>query len=188
MQDWLSGFNELNHIAEEEVKSKEYLVDMFRESLPALDMQDKLFYRCKNIDQRREIEKSMWILMRFMSSSKSIPEHHLLMVNDLVNTNFNLLVKKARDGKEGHAELQWMLLSMCGSGKKQYHERIPSPKGLRKNKLEETMLTHFPLMKDSDLEFLLKLNSRDDLEEFFKANGYADKDIKELLKVNSKEK
>jgi hypothetical protein len=188
IKDWLDGFSTLNPIEDSSPKGKEYLVDMFRESLPALDMGDKTFYKRKTADQKKEIEKSMWILMRFMSASKSAAEHHLLMVNDLVNANFNLLVKKAREGKEGHAELQWMLLALCGSGRKQYHEKVPAPKGLKKNKLEEALLEHYPLLKTSDLELLLQINSTEDFELFFKDNGYDDKTIKEILKTNGKSK
>lgn len=112
--------------------------------------------------------------MRFMSSSQSLPEHHLTMVNDLVNNNFNAL--------SNHKELQWKLLSLCGTMKKQYHPWIPPPKGLKKNKLEETLVKFFPLLKDDDLEMLININSREDLENFLKDNGYDDKNIKELLK------
>jgi hypothetical protein len=182
LKDWLDGFNVSNTSEYAITAGKEYLVDMFRESLPALDARDLKFYSNRSPEQRKEIEKSMWILMRFMSSSKSAAEHHLLMVNELVNVNFNLFVKKAREGKEGHPELQWMLLALCGSGKKQYHEKVPAPKGLKKNKLEEGILIHYPLLNDSDLELLLQINSKEDIEGFFKENGYDDKTIKELLK------
>jgi hypothetical protein len=103
-----------------------------------------------------------------------------MMVNDLVNHNFNVVSK--------HPELQWKLLSMCGTGKKQYHPWIAPPKGIKKNKIEEALVTHFPLLKDEDLEMLLNLNTQDDLEKFFKDNGYDDKTIKELFKGDAKGK
>lgn len=189
LKDWLGSVSSQSLTDDDAAPAaKGYLIDMFRESLPALDMGDRKFYSKKTADQKKEIEKSMWILMRFMSSSKSLPEHHIMMVNDLVNVDFNILVKKAREGKDGHPELQWMLLALCGSGRKQFHEKIPAPKGLKKNKLEEAILTHYPLLKDSDLELLLSINSESDFGQFFKENGYDEKTIKEILKPNGKAK
>jgi hypothetical protein len=188
LKDWLDGFYDLNPdaIDAEEEKAKAYENDMFRELLPALDRCDKTFFNKRTQEQQKEIEKSMWILMRFMSSSKNLPEHHLMMVNDLVNTNFNLFVRKAQTNKDGHPLLQWMLLALCGSGRNQFHEKVPSPKGLKKNRVEEAILEHYPLLKDEDLELLLKINSNEDLADFFRQNGYDDKTIKELLKSNVK--
>jgi hypothetical protein len=190
VNDWLDGFYELNPEARpiKEEKKTIYLVDMFRESLPALDLCDKDFYNRKTPEQKKEIEKSMWILMRFMSSSKNHPEHHLMMVNSLVNSDFNLLVRKAQSNKEGHPGLQWKLLALCGSGTKQFHEKIPAPKGIKKNKIEQAILERYPLLRDDELELLLQINSTEDLEVFFKENGYDDKTIKELLKSDGKGK
>ena len=43
-------------------------------------------------------------------------------------------------------------------------------------------------MKDDDIELMLKLNTKEDLEEFFKDNGLDDKTIKELFKGAAKGK
>ena len=183
--DWLESFFELNpELAEEEekVKKKEYLVDMFRESLPALDMQDKCFYSRKTPEQQREIEKSLWILRRFMSSSRSFAEHHILMVNTMANEGSEVFTKNVTSNREGHPELMWKLLALCGSGKIQRHEAIATPRGIKKNKLEEAILAYYPLMKDDELELFLQINTQEDLEQFFKDNGYDDKTIKEIFK------
>lgn len=181
MQDWLSGFFDLNpdavEVEVEKVKKKASTLSLTDE-LPAMDYGNKNFYRDLSPEYKKEI--GIWVLMRFMSSSQGDAEHHLMMVNDLVNHNFNSLSK--------HPELQWKLLSMCGTGKKQYHPWVPPPKGAKKNKVEEALVTHFPLIKDADLEMLISINSREELEQFFMSNGYDDKTIKELFKDSAKGK
>ena len=178
---WVDEFYKLNPdaVKEEEVKKKkkESTLSLTVE-LPAMDFGNKMFYRNLSDEHKKEI--SLWVLMRFMSSSQGNAEHHIMMVNDLVNHNFNNLSK--------HPELQWMLLSLCGTGKKQYHPWIAPPKGIKKNRLEEAILVHYPLLKDEDLELLMKVNTKEDFEEFFRSNGWEDKAIKELFKNETKGK
>lgn len=177
MSNWVEDFFELNPDAVKDIelgkkKKKESTLGLGRE-LPAMDYRNMNFYNSLTPDEKKEI--SLWLLMRYMSSSQKDTEHHILMVNDLVNNNFNVISK--------HPELQWKLLAMCGTKKKQSHPWIAPPKGVKKNKIEETILSHYPLLKDDDLELLLQINSKEDLESFFKETGYDDKTIKELLKI-----
>lgn len=180
MSNWLEGFFELNPDAiEVEIESSKKKSTLTLEmELPAMDFRNKDFY--KNLSDEHKKEIGLWLLMRFMSSSQSAPEHHLMMVNDLVNHNFNDLSK--------HPELQWKLLALCGTGRKQYHPWIPPGKGVKKNKLEEAILKFYPLMRDDDLELYIQVNTRADFEQFFKDNGYDDKSIKELFKAETKSK
>jgi len=175
--DWLAGFFEMNpdavEVVEEKAKKKASTLTLDME-LPAMDFCNKNFYRDLSDEHKKEI--GIWVLMRFMSSSQGDAEHHIMMVNDLVNHNFNALSK--------HPELQWKLLSMCGTRKKQYHPWIAPPKGIKKNRVEEAIIAIFPLIKDEDLELLLQLNTQEELVQFFKENGYDDKSIKELFKAD----
>lgn len=181
LENWLSGFYELNpdaiEVEDEKVKKKTSTLTLDME-LPAMDFCNKMFYRNLSAEHKKEI--GLWILMRYMSSSQNYPEHHLMMVNDLVNVNFNSLSK--------HPELQWLLLSLCGTNRKQYHPWIPPARGAKKNKLEEALITIYPLLKSDDVELMLKINTTDDLEQLFRDNGYDDKSIKELFKGEAKGK
>lgn len=176
MSNWVEDFFALNPDAvKEEVdtkkKKKESTLGLDRE-LPAMDYRKLDFYANLTPEEKKEL--SPWVLMRFMSSSQGDAIHHLTMVNDLVNVDFSVIAK--------HPELQWKLLAMCGTKKKQYHPWIAPPKGVKKNRLEEAVLQHYPLMKDDELELFLQVNSKEELEEFFRDNGYDDKAIKELFK------
>lgn len=173
--EWLEGFYEANPDAIKEDTTKKVKKEStlpLQSELNAMDLSDMNFY--KNLSDVHKKEISLWVLMRFMSSSQGAAEHHLMMVNDLVNHNYNNLAK--------HPELQWKLLALCGTHKKQFHPWIPPPKGIKKNKVEAAVLEIYPLLRDDELELLLKLNTQKDLELFFKENGYDDKSIKELFK------
>lgn len=174
MKDWLSTLNDLNsHIDDFDVKEKPARkLDLFNDILPALDNRNKEYYGKLMEEQKKEA--GMWLLMRWMSSAKSNPEHHIMMVNDLVNHNFNNLQK--------HPELQWKLLAICGAGKRQLHLWIHPPKGLKKNKLEELILKDNPSMSDFELEIYRAINSENDFIEYLASKGLDDKAIIDILK------
>lgn len=176
MGDWVSGFFELNPDAvkveeTKEKKSKEFKNDLFKDVIPALDRRNKKFYSNLNEEQQKDI--SIWTLTRWMSSTVRDTDLQLSNVNDIVNAHSKFLTK--------HKELQWMLLAITGTGRPERHEWIAPPKGVRKNKLEETILTYFPLLRDDELELFLQLNDVEELEQFLKDNGLDDKTIKDLL-------
>lgn len=182
VEDWIEGFYGLNpeaarHEVEAKAKKKESTLTLAME-LPAMDYRDRDFY--KNLSEEHKKEISLWVLMRYMSSSQSESELHLTLVNDVVNTNFAVISK--------HPELQWKLLAMCGTGKKQFHPWIPPGKRAKKNRLEEALISFFPLMKDDELEMLQRINTREDFEQFFKENAFDDKAIKEIFKGDTKGK
>lgn len=172
--NWLESFRDLNPDAvDTDVKldKKDNILPLALE-LAGMDFKDKDFYSDLTDDQKKVI--SLWVLMRYMSSSQNDADYHLTMVNDVVNTNFAVISK--------HPELQWKLLAICGTGKKQFHSWIPPGKKAKKNRLEEALIGFFPLMKDSDLEMLQQINSQEDFVEFFKQNAFDDKTIKEIFK------
>ena len=180
--NWTEEFFLLNpdavRVEEEEKKKKKESTLTLAMELPAMDYRKMDFY--DNLSQEHKKEISLWVLMRYMSSSQGDAEHHLMMVNDLVNQNFSVIAK--------HPELQWKLLAMCGTRKKQFHPWIAPPKGAKKNKLEQAILDIIPSLKDDELQLLLQINTKEDFEEFFKSNGMDDKSIKELLKADGKGK
>ena len=144
-----------------------------KEVMSALDTNDKDFYSRLTEEQKKEF--SPWLVMRWASSvGGNYSDYYLIMVNDLVNENFN-------DFKH-HPELQWKLLSLCGVGFKQYHQFIRPPKGRTKSKIQKFLLEVYPTAKYSDLELIESINTVDELKELAKDHGYDDKQIKELFK------
>ena len=173
---WIDEFYKLNpDVVDQEMKETkpDYKLDLFKQILPALDRRDKSFYAKASEEVQKELAKQVWPLTRWMSSTKNSSEHHLLLINDVVNKN-------SADLKR-HPELQWQLLALCGIGKTQMHQWIAPPKGIKKNKVEEALLKIFPLLKNDELTLLLTINNNDNLTALFKDAGLTDKEIKELL-------
>lgn len=187
--NWLDEFHDLNPLeiqGEDMSNKKAHKLDLFSVVLPALDKKDKNFYRNLSKEEQDSIEP--WILMRWMTSvenDQSQP-HYLLTINDFVNNNFSSLAPKKSLGLDGHKELQWMLLALCGTGKSPRRKFLKPGKGLIKNKLEELISSFFPLMKDDELDLYLKINTRENIEQLLKDNGYDNKFIKDLLDVSLK--
>ena len=109
--------------------------------------------------------------MRYASSVDGpiFRDHYLEMVNDLVNVNFNDLTK--------HKELQWLLISLCGIGKKQFHPWIKPGKRKEKPKIKTWLAKAFLNLKDSELDTLIELNTIDELKDYATQQGLTDKEI-----------
>lgn len=183
--DWLATVTAEPELGpEDKIEALPGKLGLLKDVLPALDHRDRFFYRKTSDDGRAMINKDMWIIMRWMTSPDNDKElvNYLLSVNDFVNNNFSLLSPKKNLGKTGHHELQWMLLSLCGTGKVPRRKFMKPPRGTLKNKLEEELLKFYPSLRDSELDLLQKINTTADLKLFFKDNGYEDKVIKELFK------
>lgn len=191
LQDWLSGFREMNPIeAEEEdtAQKKEHKLDLFKAVLPALDRRNIKYYSTLTDEQKKDI--SIWPLTRWMSSVTGNAVDQLFTVNEIANKNSKTFSsKKTKNALETdrHKELQWMLLAISGSGKPERHVWPGAPRGVKKNLLEEEILKFYPLINDIELELLLAVNTEQEISAFFKENGYDDKTIKELLKATNKE-
>lgn len=144
------------------------LSDMLR----AIDMNDLSFYENLSDDGKKEF--SSWMAMRWGSCSDSNPEHYLLMVNSLVNVDFSALSK--------HPDLQWKLLSICGTGSHNRHSWVAPPKKEKTDRIFTFLISLYPEMKKSDIEMLKKMLDDSEIKDLAKSAGYSDKDIKELMK------
>ena len=154
--------------------AKDKKLDLFKEVLPNIDLRNKEYYSQLSDDQKKEI--SPYVLMRFVSSVKqqSLVDHHLIMVNEIVNREFSSLSK--------HPELQWKLLCLCGIGTKQFHPWIAPGKKQTKSKLQQALSELKPHYKRDEIELLEQVMTKEDKVELFQSAGYTDKEIKELCK------
>lgn len=174
---WLDQFREMNapDQCDEDTSATEktHKLDLFKTILPAIDRRDKGFFGRSTTDEQKEIQKQLWTLTRWVSSSASNSEHYMLMVNDIVN----------RDAKsfKHHPELLWQLLTLCGVGKSQKHVWISPPKGVKRNKVEEAIAKIFPTMKDDEIRVLLSINERETIVNLLRDNGTSDSDIKDMI-------
>jgi len=139
----------------------------------AIDKRNKTFYNTLDAEQQKKF--SAWLYMRYASSVDGpiFRDHYLEMVNDLVNVNFNDLTK--------HKELQWLLISLCGIGKKQFHPWIKPGKRKEKPKIKTWLAKAFLNLKDSELDTLIELNTIDELKDYATQQGLTDKEIERIF-------
>ncbi len=140
----------------------------------AIDRKNRSWYDNLNDEQKKAF--SAWMMMRYASSVQGgNAASYLFMVNECVNKNFMDLSK--------HPELQWLLFTLCGSGKKEYHPYIKPPTSRKKkNKVAEWLSEQYPLMKADEINMLMEINDTEDFKSLAREGGMTDKEIKELFK------
>jgi hypothetical protein len=145
-----------------------------KDVMRALDKKEKSWYNNLSAEQKKAF--SSWMMMRYASSVQGKnAAHYLFMVNELVNLNYEDTYK--------HPELQWLLLSACGSGKVEFHPYIKPPNTRKKkDKVSEFLYSIYPHIKSDEIELLLSINTKEDLVELAESHGLDDKEIKEIFK------
>lgn len=140
----------------------------------AIDRKNRDWY--DNLSDEQVKAFSAWMMMRYASSVQGgNAAMYLYTVNEYVNKNFMDLSK--------HPELQWLLFTLCGSGKKEYHPYIKPPTSRKKkNKVAEWLSEQYPLLKADEINMLREINDTEDLKLLAKEAGLTDKEIKELFK------
>lgn len=139
--------------------------------LESIDLNQKDFYTQLSVEQKKSF--SGWLAMRFTSSSQQYPEHYLIMVNELVNTDFSSF--------KHHPELLWKLLCLCGVGTKTYHPWI-APSGRKtKNILKEQLKEFFVNLNSDEIDLILELNDNETFKQYFKDKGYQDDQIDKIF-------
>lgn len=144
-----------------------------KDVMAALDKKDRGFYNRLSAEQKKAF--SAWMMMRYASSVQGRNSaHYLFMINELVNKDFSTVSK--------HPELQWLLLSACGTGKVEFHPYIKPPNARKKkDKVSEFLNSVYPHAKSDEIDLLVELNSKDELKELARAHGHDDKTIKEIF-------
>lgn len=144
-----------------------------RDMTNAIDTNDFGFYSRLSKEQQKGF--SAWMAMRYASSATGdTAYHYLLMVNDIVNVEFNTL--------KHHPELQWKLLAVCGVGTPTYHPWIAPGKKKKKNKVQQFLAKIYPLLSHNEIKMLSEINTKEDLMLLAKDYGIDDKDIDKMFK------
>lgn len=143
--------------------------------LEAADKGIKDFYN--NLTEEEQKAFAPRVLIRWLStvSDKSAhKEYAILATNDLVNLGMWSLSK--------HPELIWLLMTVAGTGQKQYHQWIPMSKGTSSTpKLDQLIVQVWPHTNSQEQQMLKKLRSSLEWQELAKDSGWDDKQIKDLV-------
>ena len=144
-----------------------------KDVMAAVDKKDRGFYKRLNDEQKKAF--SAWMMMRYCSSVQGRDAaNYIYLTNELVNFQFMEVSK--------HPELQWLLLSACGTGKIQFHPYLKPPNAKKKkNKISEFLYQLYPNCKPEDIELMIKLNSNEELKALAYDYGYDDKTIKAIF-------
>ncbi len=116
--------------------------------LGAVDRRNKEFYSQLSDEQKKEF--SPYMVMRWTSSikgSKQLQEHYLELTNEFLNKDFSVLYK--------HKKLCWMLASIIGIGRNQYHPWIGVSKKTKKEILADRFSSLYPSLNQDELTILL---------------------------------
>lgn len=152
--------------------AKDSAIDL-KELLNAIDKKDKLFYKKLTPEQKKEF--SPWLTMRWATSCEydEYNEYFVPLVNAVVNKNFSDL--------KNHPELQWLTIAICGE-KNTKRKFMKPPKGKKKNKIQEFISVLYPLMKLSDIDLFIQINTQDELKDLARTYGYTEETIKDVFK------
>ena len=144
-----------------------------KDVMAAIDKKDRGFYNRLTDEQKKAF--SAWMMMRYCSSVQGKDAaNYIYMANELVNYQFMEVSK--------HPELQWLLLSACGTGKIGFHPYLKPPNSRKKkNKVFDFISNIMPHMKAEDIDNLINLNTVDELKEYAREHGYDDKSIKDIF-------
>lgn len=151
-------------------------VDLFKDMIPAVDLNLKELWDASTEEGRKEIKGDFWTLNRYISNVKSnnreLKEHYLLATNEFYNKNWNNIQK--------HPQLVWQTLCVCGheSKKTQFHEWIPLKR--EKDKKTEFLLNLFPNMKRADVETLAAITTDKEIKKYCESLGWDKKQINEI--------
>lgn len=135
-----------------------------RSGMRAVDFRNKDYY--DRIDDKEKSLYSPYMIMRYASSvsgDRFYQEHYLEMINECVNKHLFTLSGK-------HKKLCWILTSMCGSLKQQFHPWVKPMKKVP-NKSLKTLLDLYPDMKEQDVEVLDKVITDKELEQLLEQHG-----------------
>ena len=136
-----------------------------RNGLKAIDFRNKDYY--DRIDDKEKSLYTPYMIMRYAScinsKDKFYVEHYVEMVNECVNKHLFTISSK-------HKKQCWILTSMCGALKQQFHPWIKPMKRVPNKSLKQLQQL-FPTAKESDLETLDKIITDRELEELLEAHG-----------------
>lgn len=138
-------------------------IDLFKEIMPAIDAGIKELYDAVDDDGRKEIEKDLWNLNRYISIVNGNYKKQALAVfrvNEYYNKNYNELQSK-------HKKLLWQLLCVAGeTGGKEFHTWIKlERKKDAANKTVKFLSEIYPTMKWDEVETLARISTKQELKQ-----------------------
>lgn len=157
--------------------AKKHALDLFKEVLPALDIQDLSYYAGLSDEKKKGF--APLVCLQAMSGvhpsrDLAIQRAMMLMTNSIANQYVFPLVK--------HPELQWMVLASSGLGMKLKHHWIDVSRKAPINPIVRFLRELDESIRDDDAETLSKTLSIEDLLELAEEYGWQEKQLKALAR------
>jgi len=150
------------------------LLDLKR-VLGAADSKDYDFYDNLSPDDKKAF--SAYLTLRWMASvggNADLQSYYLLATNEQVNKHFWDVSK--------HPKLCWLSIAAASPGVgKQYHQWIAMKKKGSNSKLRKEVASHFPAMKEDEIDMVLTINTEEEIAAWLLEHGMENKEVKALL-------
>lgn len=148
-----------------------------KNEMAQFDRKNRDFYDSLNDEEKKKF--APFLMIRWGSAvggNADLQAYYLMSCNERLNKHFFEI------SASKHKKLQWLLATTVSPGMgNQYHQWIKLGKKTTDNKSIKFLRELHPHLKEDDLKLLADINDKDDLKEYAKGLGWADKDIKKEL-------
>jgi hypothetical protein len=148
-----------------------------KSEMSAFDRKNREFYDSLTDEEKKKF--SPYLMIRYGATVTGNPDlqaYYLMSCNERLNKHF-FDINTAQ-----HKKLQWLMATTVSPGMgNQYHQWIASKKKTTDNKSIKFLRELYPHLKEDDLKLLSEINDKDNLKDYARGLGWADKDIKKEL-------
>ncbi len=140
------------------------------------DLKNRHFYDELTPEERKKF--SNYLMLRWGSAvqaSSAIQQYYVMSLNENFNKHFFSLSK--------HPKLQWLCATTVSPGVGSFKHQWIAPKKREGNDSKATKFLKelYPHLKDDEIELLRTINTKDDIKQLARDNGWDDKRIKSEL-------
>lgn len=141
-----------------------------------LDLKNRDFYDELTPEEKKKF--SLFLMLRWGSAvqaSNDIQAYYVMSLNENLNKHFFNLSK--------HPKLQWLCATAVSPGVGTFKHQWIAPKKREgaDNKSSKFLREMFPHLKEDEIELLRTINTKEDLKQLARDNGWDDKRIKSDL-------
>ena len=149
-----------------------------KNEMAQFDRKNRNFYDSLTDEEKKKF--SPFLMIRWGSAvggSSDLQAYYLMSCNENLNKYFFDV------NTTQHKKLQWLMATTVSPGMGvQYHQWVTNKKkSTTDNKAVKFLRELYPHLKDEDLKLMSDINSKDDLKDYARGLGWADKDIKKEL-------
>jgi len=142
------------------------------------DKKNRNFYDDLSDEEKKKF--SPFLMIRWGADVQGSPDlqaYYLMSVNERLNKNFFDI------STSQHKKFQWLMATSVSPGMgKQYHKWLAAKKkDSANNKAEKFLAELYPELRYDEIKLLARINSKDDLKQLARQNGWDDKRIRSDL-------